>query len=157
DVIYGPTTCGPSGCFQDPTKIPTFSGPGSNPGNSGPPTQAQNQGNIEGWDPGNPNAALLTGIVFPQGVRDPYVYNFYLDIQREIMPKTVVDIKYVGTAGHKLFRAEDINRQPGALLKVGSSVVDTFGRTLTGLGTARLNANYGRLRVWENQVNSNYN
>ncbi len=32
------------------------------------------------------------------------------------MPKTVVDIKYVGTAGHKLFRSEDINRQPGSYL-----------------------------------------
>jgi outer membrane receptor for ferrienterochelin and colicin len=161
DVIYGPTTCTGGVCTQNPGIAPTFSGAGTNPGNSGPPSQAQNHGNIEGWDPGNPNQAILTGIVFPKGVRDPYVYNFYLDIQREIMPKTVLDVKYVGTAGHKLFRAEDINRQPGSLLPQGAAigdvtVVDNFGRTLTGLG-GRLNQNYGRLRVWENQVNSNYN
>ncbi len=156
DVIYGPTTCTGGVCLQDPTKVPTFSGPGSNPGNSGSPSQAQNHGNIEGWDPGNPNEAILTGIIFPQGVRDPYVYNFYLDIQREIMPKTVIDIKYVGTAGHKLFRAQDINRQPGSLLPVGSSVTDNLGRTLYGLG-GRLNQDYGTLRNWQNAVNSNYN
>jgi len=162
NIIYGPSSLNSSGIYaQDPTIAPTFTGNGSNVGNQGPPNQAQNHGNIEGWDPHNSNQALLTGIIFPKGVRDPYVYNFYLDIQREIMPKTVLDVKYVGTAGHKLFRAEDVNRQPGSLLPQGAAigdvtVVDNFGRTLTGLG-GRLNRNYGRLRVWENAVNSNYN
>jgi outer membrane receptor for ferrienterochelin and colicin len=156
DVIYGPTTCTGGVCLQNPSIAPTFSGQGSNPGNSGPRSQAQNNGNIEGWDPGNPNAALLTGIVFPSGLRDPYVYNFYLDIQREIMPKTVIDVKYVGTAGHKLFRAQDINRQPGSLLPAGSTITDNLGRTLFGLG-GRLNKDYGTLRNWQNAVNSNYN
>jgi hypothetical protein len=122
----------------------------------GPPSQAQNHGNISGWDPSNPNKANLTGIVLPTGIRDPYVYNFYMDIQREVAPKTVVDIKYVGTAGHKLFRAEDINRAPGTYLPAGTTAVDNFGRTLYGEG-GRLNQNYGKLRAWENSVNSNYN
>jgi Carboxypeptidase regulatory-like domain/TonB dependent receptor len=156
NIIYGPSSLQGGIYAQDPSITPTFSGCGSNVGNQSDCTQAQNHGNIEGWDPGNSNQALLTGIVFPKGVRDPYVYNFYLDVQREIMPKTVVDVKYVGTAGHKLFRAEDINRQPGSLMPLGSTTVDAFGRTLYGLG-GRLNQNYGRLRVWENQVNSNYN
>ena len=155
DVIYGPTSCGGGVCTQNPGIAPTFTGPGSNPGNSGSASQAQNHGNIEGWDPGNPNQAILTGIILPQGVRDPYVYNFYLDIQREIMPKTVLDVKYVGTAGHKLFRAEDVNREPGSLLPFGVTTTDNFGRTLTGLG-GRLNGNYGTMRTWENAVNSNY-
>ena len=92
----------------------TFTGAPTNP-NQGPAGQPQAQGNITGWDPTNPNVANLTGVIFPSGVRDPYVYNFYFDIQREIMPKTVLDVKYVGTAGHKLFRAEDVNRDPGSL------------------------------------------
>ncbi len=117
---------------------------------------AQAAGNIDGWDPSNPNQATLTGIIFPQGIRDPYVYNFYLSVQREILPKTVVEARYVGTTGHKLFRAEDINREPGSLLPAGDTVIDNFGRTLTGLG-GRLNQNYGRLRNWQNAVNSNYN
>jgi outer membrane receptor for ferrienterochelin and colicin len=156
NIVYGPSSLQGGIYAQDSSIAPTFSGCGTNVGNTGPCGQAQNHGNIEGWDPHNSNQALLTGIIFPKGVRDPYVYNFYLDIQREIMPKTVIDVKYVGTAGHKLFRAEDVNRQPGSLLPLGSTIVDNFGRTLFGLG-GRLNQNYGRLRVWENQVNSNYN
>jgi len=161
DVVYGPTTCvgaPPTGtCSQNPAVAPTFTGPGTNPGNQGTPSQAQNAGNIVGWDPSNPNLAFDTGIVMPQGVRDPYVYNFYLDVQREIMPKTVLDVKYVGTAGHKLFRAENINSEPGSDLPFGATTVDNFGRTLSGLGGIRLNQNYGVLRNWENSVNSNYN
>ena len=155
DVIYGPTTCSGGVCLQNPAIAPTYTGCGTNPGNSGPCAQAQNHGNIEGWDPGNANQAILTGIVLPQGIKDPYVYNFYLDIQREIMPKTVVDVKYVGTAGHKLFRAQDINRQPDSLLPAGVTITDNLGRTLTGLG-GRLNGNYATLRNWQNAVNSNY-
>lgn len=100
--------------------------------------------------------ANLTGIVLPTGIRDPYVYNFYLDIQHEIMSKTVLDVKYVGTAGHKLFRAEDVNRAPGTYLPAGITTTDNLGNTVTGLG-GRLNPNYLKLRLWENQVNSNYN
>jgi len=163
DVVYGPSTCVAGGLCSQLSSVPvTFIGCGSNPGNQGPCSQAQNHGNIVGWDPGNPNVANLTGVVLP-GLRDPYVYNFYLDIQREIMPKTVIDVKYVGTAGHKLFRSEDINRQPGTYLPAPTvaspelaQVVDNFGRTLTGFG-GRLNPNYLKLRTWENSVNSNYN
>ena len=158
DTVYGPTICTgtpPNGvCTQDETVAPSFTGPGTNP-NMGPAGQAQAQGNIGGWDPSNPNQAILTGIVFPEGIRDPYVYNFYLSIQREILPKTVVEMRYVGTAGHKLFRAEDVNREAGSLMAAGTTAVDNLGRTLTGLGH-RLNGNYGRLRVWQNSVSSNY-
>ncbi len=77
-------------------------------------------------------------------------------MQREIIPKLVLEADYVGTAGHKLFRAEDINRQAGALLPAGAQVVDNLGRTLTGLG-GDPNNNYAILRTWENSVNSNYN
>ena len=142
-------------CHQNPAVAPTFTGPPTNP-NQGPAGQPQAQGNITGWDPSNPNKANLTGVVFPKGVRDPYVYNFHFGIQREILPKTVVDVKYVGTAGHKLFRAEDVNREPGTELPAGATIVDNFGITRTGTG-GRLNPNYLKLRAWENAVNSNYN
>ncbi len=155
DVVYGPSACAAGVCSQTPTVAPTFTGPPTNP-NMGPAGQAQAQGNINGWDSANPNFAVLTGIVFPKGLRDPYVYNYYMSIQREIMPKTVVQLDYVGTTGHKLFRAEDINREAGSLLPKGATVTDNLGRTLTGLG-GRLNGNFGRLRNWQNAVNSNYN
>jgi outer membrane receptor for ferrienterochelin and colicin len=167
DVVYGPSTCSgapPNGNCQQVSNVPvTFSGAPTNP-NQGPASQAQAAGNITGWDPSNPNQATLTGIIFPKGIKDPYVYNFYFSVQHEIMPKTVLQVDYVGTAGHKLFRAEDINRQPGSFLPCfthedGSvnciSATDDFGRTWTGKG-GRLNQNYGRLRNWQNSVNSNY-
>lgn len=156
DVVYGPSTCSAGVCQQDPTTPVNYTSiPGTNP-NQGPAGQAQNSGNIIGWDSNNPNFAVLTGIVPPEGIRDPYVYNFYVSVQREILPKTVVEVRYVGTAAHKLFRAEDINREPGSLLPAGVTIKDNFGRTLTGLGS-RLNGNFGRLREWQNAVNSNYN
>jgi hypothetical protein len=82
----------------------------------------------------------------------------------------VMQLDYVGTAGHKLFRAENINRIPGGRMDPGTTVVDNFGRTLqshedetvnpiTGNAvnaTGVLNGNFGTLRNWQNVVNSNY-
>jgi hypothetical protein len=157
-VMYGPYVCNPT-CVPDLTATPTFTGPPTNP-NMG--VGAQAVGNLTGWDPSNPNIATLTGIVFPEGIRDPYVYNYYLGVQREVMPKLVVEANYVGTTGHKLFRAQNVNRIPGGRLPEGACVDDTFGRTLCSqvndLNPAgRLNVNFGTLRVWQNTVNSNYN
>jgi hypothetical protein len=161
-VIYGPYTCPADHtvpCSPDTVTPPVFSGSPINP-NMG--VGAQATGNLTGWDPSNPNTAILTGIVYPQGIRDPYVYNYFFGLQREIMPKLVLEANYTGTTGHKLFRAENVNRIPGGRLPEGSCVTDTFGRQLCGqvndvnpLG--RLNPNFGTLRVWENVSNSNYN
>ena len=165
-VVYGPTNCSgvnfPDNCtpvggaqFGPGGVAPTFTGAPSGAQGQGF-SGAQAQGNIDGWNPLNPNLALLTGIVFPKGIDDPYVYNYYLGIQHEILPKTVLEVDFVGTTGHKLFRAEDVNRLPGTLLPAGATLVNNVGETLVGFG-GRPNPNYGRLRVWENVVNSNYN
>jgi hypothetical protein len=155
-IIYGPTTsCDPvtTACTTSST-APTFEGPAGNPGQG---TGAQATGNLTGYAPFNSNTAFLTGIVFPEGIKDPYVLNYYFGIQREILPKMVLEVNYVGTQGHKLFRAENVNRLPGIRLGQGTTAVDRFGRTLTGLGRRFLNPNYGRLRVWENVSKSWYN
>jgi hypothetical protein len=83
-------------------------------------------------------------------------------VQREIMPKLVVEANYVGTTGHKLFRAQNVNRIPGGRLPAGLCATDNFGRELCSQVSdvnpaGRLNPNFGTLRVWENVVNSNYN
>jgi len=132
---------------------PTFAGKGSNP-NMGSGGQAT--GNIGGWDPSDPNFANLTGIILPQGIRDPYVYNYYLGIQHEIAPKLVLEANYVGTTAHKLFRAENSNRHPGSVLPSTACITDNFGRNWCGNG-GFANNNYGTLRTWLNDVNSNYN
>ena len=109
-VIYGPTTCGPSSCAPAPGATPTYLGPGTNPEwvaeHKPRATSAAGRRSILTW-------RILTGIVLPQGIRDPYVYNDFLSIQRQIFPKTVLEVDYVGTISHKLFRAQDINRQSG--------------------------------------------
>jgi len=154
-VVYGPTTCDPTGTTCTPSgATPTYLGAPTNPGQG---VGAQAVGNLSGWAASNPQTAFLTGIVFPQGVRDPYVYNYYLSVQREIMPKLTIELDYVGTTGHKLFRADDVNRIPGGHLPVGGCVKDIFGRTLCGQTGGVLNPNYGTLRVWENAANSAYN
>lgn len=168
-VVYGPTTCSASTCSPSGA-APTFTGPPTNPGMG--TRGAQATGNINGWFSGNPDFAFVTGIVLPKGINDPYVYNYFLSIQREIMPKTTLEIDYVGTTAHDLFRSENINRVPGGALPVSSCVTDNLGRKLCGLSDAVLpdgkanpspvnfsglpNPNYGTLRTWENAVNSDY-
>lgn len=170
------SACQPSGAPV------TFTGAGANPG-IGTGTQAA--GNISGFNNSNSIFAFLTGIVFPNAaLRDPYVLNYYFGIQREILPKTVLEVNYVGTQGHKLFHAEQIDRLPGDRLAgpvpaqpagagpdgifgtpddtpavpavPAETVVDQFGRTLTGLGHRYLNPNYGVLRTWLNTSKSWY-
>ncbi len=152
ELVYGPTNCTSAGCTPSGA-TPTFTGAPTNPGQG---VGAQATGNLTGWAPFSPNLAILTGIVLPQGIRDPYVYNYYLGVQRELPWKLVLEANYVGDVGHKLFRAENINRHPGSVLPVGSVITDNFGRTWDGNG-GFANNDYGNLRNWRNVVNSNYN
>lgn len=166
-IVYGPMDCSGGGSLPDncvPTGGAQFGPGGVPPAYAGPVSGLQGQGhsgdqaqgNIDGWNPLNPNQAVLTGIVYPQGIDDPYVYNYYFGVQHEILPKTVLELDYVGTTGHKLFRSEDTNRAPGAALPAGVTMVNNLGETVVGFG-GRPNPNYARLRAWENVVNSNYN
>jgi hypothetical protein len=150
---YGPQTGG--GCPMCAT-APDYTG-APDPNNfQGNPGDATAVGNIQAWNPNNANLGFLTGIVLPEGIRDPYVMNWFFGIQRELAPKWVLEVNYVGTKGTKLFRAEQINRMPGSRLAAGTCITDIFGRDLCGLGS-RLNPNYGRLRNWRNSVSSKYN
>jgi hypothetical protein len=160
-VIYGPFTCSgttlTSTCQPDTTTAPRFSGPATNPGQG---VGAQATGNLTGWAPGNPNLAIRTGVIYPEGIRDPYVYNYFLGVQREITRNMTLEANYVGTTGHKLFRAQNTNRVAGARLPAGACVTDNLGRNLcagTVKTTGVINPNFGNLRTWENVVNSNYN
>ncbi len=153
-LVYGPMTCNAAGVCTPTGATPNYLGAPANPGLG---LGSQAVGNLSGWDFTNPQTAYLTGIINPKGLRDPYVYNYYLGLQRELAPKLSLEVDYVGTTAHKLFRAEDPNRLPGAHLPVGACVKDTFGRTLCGQPGGVINRNYATLRVWENAVNSNYN
>jgi len=104
------TACAPSGA------TPIFTGTAGNPGQG---VGAQAVGNLQGYNSWNSNFANLTGIVFPQGIRDPYVLNYYFGIQREILPKTTLEVNYVGTEARNLFRAEQANRFAGRPARSG--------------------------------------
>jgi len=168
-IIYGPTTCTSGVCTPSGAKPEFINTEGLVP-NPGQGVGAQATGNLTGWDYTNVDAAFLTGIVTPQGLRDPYVYNFFLGFQREIAPKWVVEATYVGTAGHMLFRAQQINRAVGGALPQGSCVTNNVGENVCSLvnnnlgstgneidGAGFPNPNYAILRNWENANNSNYN
>ncbi|MFY9560699.1 MAG: TonB-dependent receptor [Terriglobales bacterium] len=45
-----------------------------------------------------------------QGLRTPYVQNYNLNIEQQLAPKTAISVAYVGSAGRKLFRFNDINQ-----------------------------------------------
>jgi hypothetical protein len=113
-VYYGPQPVLGAGGYS--TAPPTFTGPPGPDNFQGTDSQFTAVGNIMGWNPANRDLANLTGIVFPKGVRDPYVYNYYLGIQHEIVPRVALEVNYVGTVAHKLFRAEQVNRIPGGSL-----------------------------------------
>jgi hypothetical protein len=155
---YGPQSGG----------TPSFTGPPDPLNYQGVGVQAT--GNINAWAPTNLNQAVRTGIVL-KNLPDPYVYNYFYSIQHEIVPKMILEVNYVGTTGHKLFRAENINRDDGGRLPIGLQLTDNLGRTFTGRAdyttnpvdtskqinpTGKVNPNYGNLRSWLNVVNSNY-
>ena len=117
-VVYGPVDGGQ----------PTFLGTAPLAQHSGNGVQAT--GNLSGWDLSNPQTSNFTSIIFPEAMRDPYVQNWFFGVRREIFPKVTVEINYVGTAGQKLFRAENVNRIPGGRLPEGICATDNFGRKL---------------------------
>ena len=135
-ILYGP---------QDGS-APTATGANNNPGGG------LFEGNIIAYEPTNPNLAFLSGIPNPD-MRDPYTQSFFLGIQKEVLRNTMFEVNYVGTLGRKLIRAENPNRFVGDRIGAGSPVNNEFAGDPA---FNRINPNEGTLRVWENNVNTNY-
>jgi hypothetical protein len=158
NVVYGPHMVdGTGNVVFDPNTAPSYTGSPTNPGQG---LGAQAVGNLVGWDSATANLAFLTGIVPPDSFRDPYVYNYFLGVQHEVVPNLVLEVNYVGTTAHKLFRSQQVNRQRGGRLPAGYCQSDLLAGgdpKICGDGTGRANVNYGTLRFWDNAVNSIYN
>ena len=58
-----------------------------------------------------PNTRSTSISVFNPNLRTPYVYQFNLNIQRELFNKFVIEVGYVGSRGVKLFMAQNLNQQ----------------------------------------------
>ena len=55
-------------------------------------------------------------------LRTPYIYNYNLNIQQQLLPNTVLQVGYVGSAGRKLFFFRDINQPSHAQI----TAIDEF-------------------------------
>ena len=62
--------------------------------------------NFSGPAPG----ATTDASTVDKNLRNPYVYNFNLNVQQELFKNTVLQIGYGGSSGHKLLRLRDINQ-----------------------------------------------
>jgi hypothetical protein len=53
-------------------------------------------------------------------LRTPYIENWFVGIQRQVLNGTVVELNYIGSAGRHLFNSVNLNRFAGDLLATGT-------------------------------------
>jgi outer membrane receptor protein involved in Fe transport len=70
-------------------------------------------------------------------LRTPYIYNYSFNIQQQLLPNTVLQVGYVGTAGRKLQRIRDIN-QPSQANVAAYDISCTGGVANVSLATVVL-------------------
>lgn len=106
------------------------------------------------------SASPKTLTASPIPYRTPYLQQFSLDVQREILPNFILDVGYLGSTGTHLVGSLDINEvPPGLAAAVGVVPAGTF---ITGGTTPRLNylrpyRGYGPINAIETIYTSNYN
>ena len=59
-----------------------------------------------------------------QHIRTPYMENYNLNVQQQIASGVVLQVGYVGSEGHKLFRYRDINQPTPATIAAQTSICD---------------------------------
>jgi len=66
---------------------------------------------------------------FDRHIRTPYMENYNLNIERQISSKTVLQLGYVGSQGHRLFRFRDLNQPDQATITAAdlANGVASFG------------------------------
>jgi Carboxypeptidase regulatory-like domain/TonB dependent receptor-like, beta-barrel len=152
--LAGLPTYGPTDANGNPTgAAPTYSGAPSTVGNG--PEGLGFAGNIMGWLPSNPDLAALTGIPSPN-YKLPYVEQFFLGVQHQFGPNTVLEVNGVMNLSRHLFWAEDINRVVGGKQRPAGSVINPCDGSVVGGATGLLNPCFGHMRTWETSVNSSY-
>lgn len=150
--VPGLPTYGPTDANGNPTgAAPTYTGAPSTIGNG--PAGLNFQGNIMGWLPSNPNLASLTGIP-SKNYTLPYTEQFFLGVQHQFGPSTVLEVNGVMNLSRHLFWAENVNRLTGGALRPKGSVLNPCTGKLTS--SPLLNPCFGTLRTWETSANSSY-
>jgi hypothetical protein len=106
------------------------------------------------------SAAPITVRGTPYENQTPYIQQWSLDIQREVMNNFVVAVGYYGSRGTHLLGIVDLNLvPPGAAVAAG---IIPAGQQVTSATTPRLNAvrpfkGYVAINAIQNWFNSNYN
>ncbi|HEV2178138.1 MAG TPA: carboxypeptidase regulatory-like domain-containing protein [Terriglobia bacterium] len=80
--------------------------------------------------------ATPSGSIFAvdRNIRTPYLENYNLNIQRQLSSRVVLQVGYVGSAGHKLFAFRDLN-QPGQAAITASDIAFAQANSFTFQGT----------------------
>ncbi len=129
------------------------------------------QANVPVFDPASvmPGTATSTdAFTVSQNLRTPYIYNYNLNIQQEIVRNTVLEVRYVGSAGRKLFRFVDINQPSHAEITAADLACDCINSVFNSTPVPRpfdtaapLSALAPNQPFYVNQIqtsaNSNYN
>jgi len=89
-----------------------------------------------------------------QNIRTPYLQNFNLNIQQQIMRKMVLQVGYVGSRGSKLWDFRDINQPGQAAITAADTACDCIN---DGAVPRRLNNNFYDIYWQESAAKSNYN
>lgn len=101
---------------------PTFYAPGPAYNNIGPFPVQEGLLNVNAITPGvhvygAPTCNVECDIFsFDRNIRTPYMENYNLNIQQQIAKDVVVQVGYVGSQGHRLFRFFDINQPSQATI-----------------------------------------
>ena len=90
--------------------------------------------------------------VVDPNLRDSYMQNLFLGMQRQLGWNSVIEINYQGTLGRKLPFFGDPNRFTGDLL----GDADPLGRFAGDTSENRLNASFESFNLRQNRVTSNY-
>jgi hypothetical protein len=94
--------------------------------------------------------------IFDRNIRTPYMENYNLNIQQQITNKVVLQVGYVGSQGHRLFRFRDINQPDQATITAAD-----IANGVSSYGVPRVFGNnpYGAFYILqeESKAKSNYN
>jgi hypothetical protein len=95
--------------------------------------------------------------VFDRNIKTPYMENYNLNIQEQISNKTVLQVGYVGSQGHRLWRFFDLNQPSQASI----TAADLACNCINSYGVPRTYGNnpYGAFYVMQENSSgySNYN
>ena len=100
---------------------------------------------------GGANALECDIFAFDRNIKTPYMENYNLNIQQQITSKISVQVGYVGSQGHRLFRFFDINQPSQAQI----TAADCPGGIATCAATGAIQ-DFGVPRVFGNPSGADY-